>query len=313
MEIDWKEYKAFADLYFQKEEPSPILSITEKLMQMRSAAQKDFPERLASIKGVLNSIYGVLAHKNFRLYSPGIPERVTEVSRKVITGLIEIVQRWGYRVLTADTDSLFVQVSEMDVEDLEARINLELKQFGDFAIKRDHYAEAIGFTGVKKRYFLLEKGELRVTGFERVRTDSSNYTKEVQEQVMRLILGGKQEQVVPYLREKVAGIRKASLEDIAVTKGLSKDLDDYTGAQQGYILAMKKAGLEIGEGDSIRTIPATNHPYGVAVFRDLSDLKTSVKVDYDKVIDSQIKKKVADLLETVGLSWEMVQGQGKLL
>ena len=159
---------------------------------------------------------------------------------------------------------------------------------------------------------MTNEGELELTGFERIRTDSSNYTKEIQETVMRQILEGRQQEIMPYLMNKVKQIEQASLEDIAITKSLSKDLEEYTGTQQNYILAVKVAKMGLKIGDFVRMVPAKNYPHGMAVFRDVADLKKPVQVDWNKVIELQIKNKVEDLLAVIGRQWEEVTGQGRM-
>ena len=318
MEIDWNEYSVFAYEYTKQGKPTIIIELVTNLIKERQKLELKHSEKIASIKGVLNSVYGILAYPNFRIYMREIPERITEIARNTIQALGDIVRKMGYSVVYADTDSLACQVPKEELSTTESRLNDILKkEFGDYSIKLDKYFTRMLFTNAKKKYVgSSEDGELHFTGFERIRSDSSNYTKEIQEMVMRMILTKRESEIIPYLKDKVENIKIVSLEDIAVSKTLSRELDEYTGNQQNYIKELREMKLQVKEGDAVKIVPALNYKYGVCVFQDESDLPRKVEIDYKAVISKQIEAKVDELLPLVNLDFAMVAGlgqQGKLL
>lgn len=311
--IDWNDYKLFAE----KEPESLILDLVSEMIKKRDMLQAaGHKGKVAAIKGIVNSMYGVLAHSKFRLYLPEIPARVTEVARNTISSLNAEIEGWGYRVIYADTDSSFILVPKEELSQIEVRLNETLKKYGEFTIKLEKYFVRMLFTGAKKRYVgISESGELSVTGYDRIRSDSSNYTREIQEDVFRMILTSKRDLIVPYLQDKMKNIKSCKLTDIAVTKTLSRPLEEYDKIQQDYILAAKEArkrGIHFNQGDAIRILYAGNYPYKVAVFHDLSDLVDKPIIDWEKTIDRQIRNKVKELLPLVGLSFEETSGQKRL-
>ena len=309
--VDWTEYHRFAQSYKGE---ALLLGLVEELMAERDRLQAlGHGGKLPAIKGLLNSAYGVLAYSGFRLFTPAISARVTEVARTVLGQLAEKVKGLGYEAIYADTDSLAVRVPEEKLAEVETQLNSILKELGDYSMKLDYYFTRVAFVGAKKRYAGRSlDGTLHFTGFERVRTDSSNYTRQVQENTLRLILEGKEREVVPYLRQVIEGVRQAKLMDIAVTKSLGQDLDGYEKAPQNYILACRARGLKLKRGDFIRVVPAKNYPYQVAVFQDPSDLPHEVKVDYEEVLRQQVRSKVESFLAIIGVNWSEVLAQQRL-
>ena len=311
MEIDWNEYALFAKQYLARGKQISSLSLVDELLAQRDRlVAQGHIGKLAAVKGLVNSLYGVLSYSGFRLYTPEIPARVTEIARNVIRALIAEVQDWGYTVNYCDTDSLVV----VSPEDLTERLNAALRQFGDFTIKIDKRFVSAIFLNAKKKYAgLLADGTLDIAGFERIRSDSSTYTQRVQETVLRMALEDRTTEIVPYLIEMINGVKKVPLEELAFTKGLSKDLEDYSGVQQNYILSAKQQGLDLKEGDSVRLLPALNYPHNMAVFQDLSDLKTPPQIDYRAIVDKQIKAKVEDILNVLQINWSETTGQRRML
>jgi len=312
--LDWESYKTFAEAYIAGDNSTLLLGLVEEMTEerMKLQASEEHKGKLAALKALLNASYGVSAHPNFRLYAPEIPARVTEIARNIIKALGREVEKWGYKVIYADTDSTFCSVPRNEVSELEKRINEYLSGFGDYSVKLENFATKLLFSGAKKRYFFVDdQGGLHTTGYEKVRSDASNFTKEIQEEVMRMMLTDKVDEIMPYLRDKIDKIKRCKLRDIATTKTLGKDLDEYTKHKQNYILAAKE--LHFKQGEAVNIIPCHNYPYGVAVFRDEEDLKKKVEVDWDKVIQAQIQAKVQELLPLVNLEWREVVGQRRLL
>jgi len=309
--VDWTIYKPFADAW---QGDTIILGLTSELIAMRDRMQKEgHLDKVAAIKGIVNGLYGVLAFPGFRLHKVEIPERVTETARNIIKELSTEIGKQGFKVLYNDTDSAWVSVPKEGVKEVELFLNSYLAKLGTYTIKLENYFSRVIFLGVKKRYAgKKENGELEIVGFERVKSDSSQLTKDVQENVLRLILEGKEAEVLPYLQGKVLEVKSAGIDTLATVKQLGKDLSEYTKGEQGYIKEIKRRKFLIRAGDSVSIVPAKNYPFGVAVWQEKRDLEKPVEVNFEEVLEKQVRAKVEDLLEVIGSSWGEVQGQVKL-
>lgn len=305
-DVKWDTYREFS-----KNKPSLMLGLIEEMVEERKKLQASVhAEKLAAIKGLLNSTYGVIGSPHYRLYEPAISARVTELARGSVQNLASRIEDWGYSVVYCDTDSAWALVPKTEAEELESRINSSLPE--GLSVKLEHYADRVLFGG-KKRYCFTEDGELHFTGFEFVRSDASAYTQHLQENLFRILLGEDSQDPVEYLRGLVNGIRGVQVNELVVTKTLARDPEDYK-VQQNYVKALKDSPwVRAGAGTALKIVPARNYPQGVAVFQDEADLPRPVEVDYEKVIDAQIRAKVEHILPMVGRSWAEVTGQGRLL
>ena len=311
--IDWEQYRDFANVY---EGPTLLLGLVENMIEQRKRLEK-MPEhkgKLVAIKSLLNSAYGISAAPHFRLYEPCVPERVTELAREIIKFLIAEAQSSGYQVIYSDTDSIFCRVPKSEVPALEDALNQSLLKYGDYNIKFEHYFSKLLMAGKKRYVGIMENGDLYIIGFEQRRSDSSEITKDLQEEVMRMMLADRVSEIVPYLKDRIESIKQCPLSKIAITKTLSRELSEYTKQEQSYILAIKQATwMKPGAGESVNLVPALNYPYGVLVYQDIEDLPYPVEIDWKTVIEKQVENKVRDLLPLVSLSWSEVEGQQRLL
>lgn len=303
----WDHYKQFA-----KDKDNLILGMVEELIAERDRLQREgHKDKVAAIKAVLNSVYGVMAFPKFRIHNMEIPSRITEVARTVITGLAQAVRtELGLNVIYMDTDSLFVEnVDKAAIKDIEDKLHVMLKRWGNYSIKMDKFFVTCIMLDIKKRYAGLdEAGKIHITGFERVRTDSSVYTKQVQEEVMRMLLELKtKDDIVNYLDSIIKGLFSVSLRDIAVYKTLRRELSGYQKQQQYYIKAakdlQKTQGISFREGDAVGIIPAKNYEFGAAVFKDIAELDgQDIDVNWDEIIEKQILRKVDALVALIGIN-----------
>lgn len=88
-----------------------------------------------------------------------------------------------------------------------------------------------GLSGAKKKYALIdEKGNLKIRGFETVRRDWCTLAREVQDNVIRLVLKeGNEKKALDYIKEisKKIKERKIPKGDIIIRTQLKKSLSDY--------------------------------------------------------------------------------------
>ena len=219
-----------------------IPTLLEDLFVLRKKYKnegKDNEQRV--VKQIMNSFYGVMAFPSFRLYTPQMAEEVTRRGREIIEFTKETVEAQGYKVIYGDTDSVFVanipdtahaerleQILNGNYNDYahtnnleEHRFRIEFEKFGTRAI-------LVG----KKRYAMkTEGGEYIVKGFQMVRSDAQQKTKDIQEEIIHRILDGATGTDIRnyYLKEKdkILSGGKNSIQGIGIPRKFTKSLEDY--------------------------------------------------------------------------------------
>jgi len=276
------------------------------------------------VKDIVNATYGVLAFNKFRLYKPELAAKVTEIARNGIKYLIKFVREKGYKVLLADTDSIFVQIplekAERFCEELNKSINAYFKkQYGidtNFKLEFEKYLKYLLLTGVKKRYamrIIYNKGEcdyIDAKGFENIRTDQSIFTRELLNELFELIFhGANKKEIQEFISGKLKDFSKAPLTEIGISKGISKPFEKYkanTPHVRGAIYSNTYLGTNFQPGDKVQFLwvkgveglPPTN----VICFDENTDLsRYNIIVDYEKMKQTTVIGKVEPILNALNI------------
>jgi DNA polymerase elongation subunit (family B) len=69
-----------------------------------------------AIKGLVNSLYGVMAFPSFRMFNPIIASRITFLARDLLQYVESAMNRLGYKVIYTDTDALLYQADKDEIE-----------------------------------------------------------------------------------------------------------------------------------------------------------------------------------------------------
>lgn len=293
--------------------------ISKRLMLMRNELKGSYPLKYAAIKAIHNSLYGALAAPGFRLFVPEIAAKITEKAREGLKFVIDKVESKNYEIISGDTDSIFVRMNKGDVDELTEWLNSELRSIGDYEIKFEKYFIKFCCLGQKKRYFGQVEGRdrLEVKGFEQVRSDSSKLTKHVQQEIMKFILDNNKEGIVSYLKKIVKEFDSYSYEDIAIPRGLSRNLNEYKN-EVDYIRGARwfkdKYKTDMKAGDKIwyiycRTPIDTITVPDPEMFRKIIDLR----INKDRMIERVVVKPTESLISILDLDWQEIRGQGRLL
>lgn len=324
-----EKYEVVMDNIFKKEGPG-------------SERYKAALAKRNRIKYLLNSVYGVTGSKYFRIFNTEVSSRTTELGRKVMFKLKEILEKMGHEVIYGDTDSCFAKVSSPDegievAQYCEDRLNEHFDRIGEeyqFGLKLEKWVNPILFKAeTKKRYamrVLWQDGKevdyIKIKGFEYVRRDSSPIGKEVQKKIMDLTLADEDNKVLSYLRDVRDTFLSGgySIDEIAYHTTIHKKLTHYD-PQPEFIRGSiyfnqhiaDKAGrppIECEDGVRVLYVKHTNcgPATDVVCFFDESDVKDRVKPDLRKMFNREVRNRNEDLLHIIGLSWEKVKGQNDL-
>lgn len=241
---------------------------------------KDADRRSTAYKVAANAFYGVLGNRFSRFYRKEVAESVSTTGKWLLLKTIEASEAlpWGFRVIYADTDSIFVTgVSSERFAEFVAWANAELyprllKEQGcsrNF-IKLD-YQESfsrIVFTSAK-RYaacFSIYKGKpveanskLEIKGLEYKRGDSAKLARQLQSDIVDMIVRNGASDLEA-LEARVLAEKKRVLEGdlplelVVSTKALSKGIDEYGAASLPHVRVakiLKDRGRQVMQGTKI--------------------------------------------------------------
>ncbi len=229
--------------------------IKEKMRNLdpESEEYKLFDERQKAIKVLANAHYGYMGWVHARWYCRECAEAVTAWGRELILKAIKKARELGLEVIYGDTDSLFVKYDKEKVQKLIEWIEKEL----GFEVKIDKIYEKVFFTEAKKRYAgLLKDGRIDIVGFEAVRGDWAEISKEVQSKVIELILKeGDIKEAIEYVRKVIKDLKegRVPLEKLIIWKTLEKELSEYK-AELPHVVAARRAvakGYKVRKGEKI--------------------------------------------------------------
>lgn len=259
--------------------------------KMQGAKGREFEQLKAeqnALKLVANSTYGIFGSPSARWYCFECGEAAAAYGRHFIQKVIKDAEKSGLEVLYGDTDSLFVAAGGRAAKKFLKKINASLPGIMELELQGIYsrglfVPQKIGGYAAKKRYALLDSGgNMTVRGLETVRRDWCNIARNLQRDVLRLVLEKKHAQAAAMVRETVEKIRKrqVSIQDITMRTQLGKSLDEYKvmGPHIEVAKRLRSEGHDVHEGMVISYIISKGS--GSISQRAVPSDKASVK-DYD--------------------------------
>lgn len=287
-----------------------------KEAQQKGEDTKIIESRSYTFKLLANSFYGYLGFFGARWYCLECAASTTAYARNYIKETIAKAEKTGFSIVYADTDSCFLLLGTKTKHDtmlfmeeinkvLPGQMELELVGYYPRGI---FVAQKGSEKGAKKRYALLsEKGDIKITGFEAVRRNSSVLAKEVQEHVLRYVLEDNVEKAFWYVRTIIKDLRKGmiSTQKLVIKTQITRELANYASIGPHVIVARKLQA----KGEQI--LPGTIVKYvitkGSGLIRERAELPEQVKdgqYDVDYYIDHQIIPAVGQIFTVLGYSEE---------
>lgn len=161
-----------------------------------------------------------------------------------------------------------------------------------------------GFFVTKKRYALIQDGNIVVKGLELVRRDWAPVAKKTQEKVLLALLkDGSKEKAVEIARNVLQEIKsgKISLDDLVIHTQLTRNPEDYV-QKAPHVMAAKKAlnkGRKVGPGSIIRYVVVRGKDPISERAVPLEDADVS-QYDPSYYIDNQVLPAVSRIIEAIG-------------
>lgn len=213
--------------------------------------------RQQSLKILTNAFYGYTGWPAARWYRREAAIATAEWGRHFIKESISRAEEMGLNVIYGDTDSLFVvsplgdvlQKSQEFAEAITRELPLELEIEDRFQV--------IFFTEKKKRYAgLTEDDKVIIKGLEVRRGDWCDLAKDIQEEVIRLILRERDPDAAATLvKDTVEDLRdgQVPIPSLVIYKTLTKKIASYE-SRQAHVRAASRArdlGLPVSVGSKI--------------------------------------------------------------
>lgn len=320
---------------FEKEPKGLIPFTLDSLLDLRAGIKKQLRKldkdgdeyrrvyaRSHALKILANSFYGYLGYARSRWYNRKCAESVTAWGRKHILDAASKAEERGFRVLYADTDSLFLLLGGKKKADalefldsinknLPEKMELELENFytrGVFVSKKQEEK------GAKKKYAMLaEDGSIKIRGFELVRRDWSPIAKDIQYKVLETILKeGDKEKAVRLVKETVGRLKegKVPLGELVIYTQLTKNPRDYD-ITSPEVAAARKAvarGVPLEKGSVVAYV-ITRGGKSISEKAELADYAKDYDPDY--YINNQVLPAVMKILKELGYDEDELKNKGK--
>jgi DNA polymerase elongation subunit (family B) len=334
-----------------------------------TSAYEQFDRQQGAVKVIMNSLYGVLGWDRFRLYDKEMGAAVTATGREVIDYTDETASEMGYSVAYGDTDSVMLELGpdvskeeaieqSFEIEEYinaayddfardELGVDLEAGEEHRFQIEFEKLYRRFFQAGKKKRYaghIVWKEGndvdDIDITGFEYKRSDIAQITKEVQKNVIEMIVYGEDhEDIKEYVHQVIADFQEGNLplDEVGIPGGIGKRLDAYdtaTAQVRGAMYANAFLGTNFGRGSKPKRLylskvhpswfrrmeseegfdPQRDELYGefkrdpdVICFEYADQVPDAFEVDWETMLDKTLKGPIARIIEALGMSWDEVK------
>ncbi|MCS3900985.1 DNA-directed DNA polymerase [Methanococcus voltae] len=286
-----------------------------------------------SIKVLANSHYGYLAFPMARWYSDKCAEMVTGLGRKYIQETIEKAEKFGFKVIYADTDGFYAKwdyekaktkiedsgdALELSKEELIISTKKFLKSINDelpegMELEFEGYFKR-GLFITKKKYALIEEdGHVVIKGLEVVRRDWSNIAKNTQQAVIKALLeDGDINLAKKIIKKTIDDLKKGNIDknDLLIHTQLTKNIEEYKSTAPHIEVAkkIKQRGDSVRVGDVISYI-IVKGSRSISERAELLDFAKDYDVNY--YIDNQVLPPVIRIMESLGISEDELKNSGK--
>ncbi len=269
-----------------------------------------------ALKIIANSTYGYMGFARARWYCKECAEAITAWAREYIKQTMEEAERFGFKVIYGDTDSVFCVMpkgwGDEKIEEFLQRINSKLPppmalEFEGKYVRGIFITKRRGERAAKKKYALIdEEGRLKITGLEYVRRDWAEIAREVQGKVLEYVLkAGDVQKALEYVRKVIDELRsgKVPKEKLIIYTEIQKPLDAYEQKGPHVVAALKavRKGKRIEPGMIIGYI-ITKKGGSISDKAELAEFVEEGNYDAEYYINNQVIPAILPIFETLGYS-----------
>lgn len=327
--------KRVTNTYYFKQNPDALLpSVIHELLIIKDKLKKELGEceygsdnyqelntKYNAIKGIVNSAYGVMGNRFFRLYDNRVAESITFLVRDMLEYVKVKLADMGVKVIYIDTDSFFIDCKE----DITDKLN-EFVQ--EWAIKKYNNPKVnikFEYEGIFTKllitgkchyygYITNKKGKTKkeIKGMEIVRSSTSKYEAYFQENLIEKLLDNvERKEILGWIDSEKVRIKTLPITQVGFpTKIPMGKLENYPIHVRAYDNSqfMDKT-FQLTMGDlfyylfivSIGNSETNGQPMNVLAFTDeRTDLIPLSRIDWNNVILRSIDNKSDKLFEAIG-------------
>lgn len=205
-------------------------------LALESSEYKNTKIKYNAIKSIVNSCYGVMGNRFFRLYDKRVASATTFIVRDLLHYVKDNVEAKGYKVIYVDTDSVFIQSKE----NLTDFLNGLIQKWAKEKYNKEKVDIDFAYEGVYEKLLILAKcryiGYLNtgkgvkeeVKGVEAKRKDSTVFMKTFQRTLIDKILDKEpKKEIISWIKNQVKEIKKCPIEEIAFPCKLARNPSEY--------------------------------------------------------------------------------------
>jgi DNA polymerase elongation subunit (family B) len=283
-----------------------------------------YQQRLDSLKNILVCLYGTTGSIWNRYGNVRVFEEINRLSREILIKTKDIVQRLGCELIYADTDSVFIKITnETTNTDQFVKLVSILRRETGLPISLEHNFKFLvllplkaseKIEALKQYYGVTHEGQLVVRGIEIRRHDTPKFIKEFQTKLLSVLFDCKDTseimnkgyenallQVTKAIDKIMLGGKDITQEDLVVSKLLGQNITKYKSLFPHVSAAIQLSDKykHPSKGDTIRYIYTNSqhkNPLRRVVSIDSSISKKKEKLDYDK---EKYKEMILDAAETI--------------
>lgn len=250
------DYYTYENGLFLREPMGLIPRILKDIIDQRlkiKALAKEYKDSILEIRSqalkiLANAFYGYMAYRRARFYIKQGAEKVTEIGREMIKKVITKADYLGFKVLYADTDSIFITYNNK--EDIYSFINLINQELEGMKLELEGFYKKAIFVakrnedvGAKKKYALLrEDGYIKIRGFELIRRDWCKLARDLQRKIIEIILKENDiNKAVAEIKEVINNLKSNKIDPkfLIINKKLNKNLNKYDRITPELVAARK--------------------------------------------------------------------------
>jgi DNA polymerase elongation subunit (family B) len=331
-EIEFKKKKQ--NFYFSKEKGF-FPELLNEIFELRKKYKKEFKRKPSSItkarsnafKVLSASVHGYIGFFGARYYCLECSASILAFVRKFNKEIIEKIKSKGYKVIFSDTDSvgfLIENKSEKEILNLLDKLNSELPgimhlELEDFYKRGLWVTTRAGITGAKKKYALLDKkNNLKIRGFETVRRDWCNLSRELQNKVIKSILeDGNEKKALESIKKEIKNLkeRKINKEKLIIRTQLKKPILEYKSISPHVIAArrMKELNIPISQGNLISYYISNNNSKSKLIRDKVKLPEEKGEYDIKYYLEHQILPAVENILQIFNVDIkEIIEGKKQM-
>lgn len=211
-------------------------SIKRRMREAADEHERRYLDGLqAAVKVLMNTFYGVFASSFYRFTDKSIGAAITSFARANVKGIINELESEGHHVVYSDTDSVFVQSPE---DDLDGAVAFGTGMADRYSrdggtLEFEKILEPLFTHGKKKRYvgrvvWPVRQEDLLVRGYESRRTDSFDLQDRLQTEMFECILDERNEDALALARRTIQDVMSGRVDpsELVISK-TCKGLDAY--------------------------------------------------------------------------------------